>query len=148
MFESLLNSQKCAETFYIISFEKVHLVCLKVLESCRSSKMMIYSIVLIFYWFIVFRFVRTFWEKISLLYRVTHKGWAFRDDCTEFVPSVFLYSWFPAIIHFFLCQIIIYDIERLNLTLKQFQVVFTVSCFVGNPAYFLKSKFLFLENVN
>ena len=32
--------------------------------------------------------------------RVTNKGWDFRDDCTEFILS--LYSWFPATVNLFL----------------------------------------------
>ena len=28
------------------------------------------------------------------IYRVTHKGWDFRDDCTEFIKLVFLHSGF------------------------------------------------------
>ena len=36
------------------------------------------------------------------IYSVTHKRWDFRDDCSEFKLSVFLYSWFPATVNLFL----------------------------------------------
>ena len=29
-------------------------------------------------------------------YRATHKGWDFRDDCTDYILYVSLHSWFPA----------------------------------------------------
>ena len=41
------------------------------------------------------------WDKDNLeftrfLYRVTHKGWDFREDCTKYILSVSLNSRFPA----------------------------------------------------
>ena len=38
-------------------------------------------------------------------YRVTHKGWDFKDDCTEFIVSVFLYLRFPASLNLFLSML-------------------------------------------
>ena len=35
------------------------------------------------------------------MYRVTHKGWDFRDDCTEYIKN-FLNSYFPEVTHLFL----------------------------------------------
>ena len=35
------------------------------------------------------------------IYRDTHKGWDFRDDCTEFI-FLSIYSWFPATINLYL----------------------------------------------
>ena len=32
--------------------------------------------------------------KYIVSYRVTHKGWDFRDDCTEIIWSYFIYLWF------------------------------------------------------
>ena len=37
--------------------------------------------------------------KLATLIRVTHKGWDFRDDCTEFIMSVSFYLWFPATVN-------------------------------------------------
>ena len=52
------------------------------------------------------------WFKLNLLNgnvrdirgfdRVIHNGREFRDDCTEFILSVFLHSWLPATVNFFL----------------------------------------------
>ena len=82
---------------------------------------------------------------VMLKYRVTHKGWDFRDDCKKFILSVSLYSWSPTTASLFLSlpnHLITYlkDLihgRKLNLTFvifKEFQVVFTVSSFVDNPA--------------
>ena len=35
-------------------------------------------------------------------YRVTHKGWDLRDDCTDYILCVSLHSWFPATTNLFL----------------------------------------------
>ena len=36
----------------------------------------------------------TEWILLNIqYYRVTHKGWDYKDDCTEFILFVSLYSW-------------------------------------------------------
>ena len=66
------------------------------------------------------------------IYRVTHKGWDFRDDSSEFILFPYIH-----------CFIFIWDyIEgiRLNITLglsylKSFRSSLTVSALVGKPVY-------------
>ena len=45
-----------------------------------------------------------------LSYRVTHKRWDFKDDCSEFIKYVFLHSWFPVSLnlYFSLLNLLIY----------------------------------------
>jgi len=53
-------------------------------------------------WFLLkIRVRKTGWNILEI-YRVTHKGWDFRDDCTKFILFVCLYSWFPATMILFL----------------------------------------------
>ena len=75
-----------------------------------------------------------------VLYRVNHKEWNFRDEGMEFM-SVSLYLWFPVelLICFFLCYFIMFKAENVVLGIdvcQEFQVVFTVSSFFGNPVLY------------
>ena len=83
--------------------------------------------------------------SILYVYRVTQKGWDFRDDCAEFIWSISLYLCFFAAVNLFLflqnhykghiitiirTEDFIYPWNRH--TCKVFQVVFIILSFVGN----------------
>ena len=80
------------------------------------------------------------------IYRVTHKGWDLRDDCTEFLQSVFLNSGFRVgqNWHISVLDHLVYDqsAETKNKAsnrniFRAFRVVFTVLSFEGIPVYAL-----------
>ena len=88
----------------------------------------------------------------NLSYRVTHKGWDFRDDCTEFCFVFLHYGIFIAVGQNWLTTVLNYPISQQNTELNTetenpasnchifyFWVVFTVLCFVGNPICRLKN---------
>ena len=80
-----------------------------------------------------------------LIYRVTHKAWDFRDDCTELMLSVSLDSHFPS----WNCLLVSFFGKSLNMQLKEFQVVFAVLFFVYQIIEhkpFLILSFLLTEN--
>ena len=87
------------------------------------------------------RLINKLWTKVLL----ANWGWDFRDEYTTFLLCVFLYLWLLTPINFFLYlsnHLInhfktIFKGEDLIQTeeVNEFQVVFTVSFFVGSPVY-------------